>query len=80
MAAAAVEAEVARSRGAPAPPPLPDLRSMRAKLEAGGGAYATYGDFLAEGAALGAAWLYEQVGGLDRLLPIDPREGTVPVG
>ncbi len=33
-----------------------------------------------EAAALGAAWLYEQVGGLDRLLPIDPREGTVPVG
>jgi hypothetical protein len=27
---------------------------------------------------MGAAWLFEQLTGLDRLLPIDPREGTVP--
>jgi amidase len=32
----------------------------------------------AEARALGAAWLFEQLTGLDRLLPIDPREGTVP--
>ena len=31
-----------------------------------------------EAAALGAAWLLEQATGLDRLLPIDPRPGTVP--
>ncbi len=28
--------------------------------------------------ALGGAWLFEQLSGLDKLLPIDPREGTVP--
>jgi amidase len=31
-----------------------------------------------EARALGAARLFEQLTGLDRLLPIDPREGTVP--
>jgi amidase len=31
-----------------------------------------------EARAMGAAWLFEQLTGLDRLLPIDPREGTVP--
>lgn len=31
-----------------------------------------------EAALLQAAWLYEQVMGLDQLLPIDPRPGTVP--
>ena len=31
-----------------------------------------------EGLALHAAYLFEQVSGLDRLLPIDPRPGTVP--
>ena len=32
----------------------------------------------AEAQALSTAWLFEQLTGLDRLLPIDPREGTVP--
>ena len=31
-----------------------------------------------EARALGAAWLFEQLTGLDRLLPIDPRSGSVP--
>jgi amidase len=31
-----------------------------------------------EARAMGAAWLFEQLTGLDRLLPIDPRAGTVP--
>jgi len=31
-----------------------------------------------EARALAAAALFEQLSGLDRLLPIDPREGTVP--
>ena len=31
-----------------------------------------------EATALGAAWLFEQLTGLDKLLPIDPRAGTVP--
>jgi amidase len=31
-----------------------------------------------EARALGAATLFEQLAGLDKLLPIDPREGTVP--
>lgn len=31
-----------------------------------------------EATALGAAWLFEQLTGLDKLLPIDPRPGTVP--
>jgi amidase len=31
-----------------------------------------------EARAMGAAWLFEQLTGLDRLLPIDPREGAVP--
>jgi amidase len=33
-----------------------------------------------EATALGAAALLEQVLGLDRLLPIDPRVGVVPAG
>ena len=33
-----------------------------------------------EATALGAAWLFEQLTGLDKLLPIDPRPGTVPPG
>jgi amidase len=33
-----------------------------------------------EATALGAAWLFEQLSGLDKLLPIDPRPGTVPPG
>jgi amidase len=33
-----------------------------------------------EAAVLAAAALFEQVTGLDRLLPIDPRPGTVPPG
>jgi amidase len=33
-----------------------------------------------EAAVLGAAWLFEQLTGLDELLPIDPRLGTVPPG
>jgi amidase len=33
-----------------------------------------------EAKALGAAWLFEQLTGLDKLLPIDPRPGTVPPG
>jgi amidase len=33
-----------------------------------------------EAAALGAARLFEQLTGLDKLLPIDPRPGTVPPG
>ena len=33
-----------------------------------------------EAMALGAAWLFEQLTGLDKLLPIDPRPGTVPPG
>ncbi len=32
-----------------------------------------------EARALAAAALFEQLTGLDKLLPIDPREGTVPV-
>jgi amidase len=31
-----------------------------------------------EAAVLGAAWHFEQLTGLDKLLPIDPRAGTVP--
>jgi amidase len=31
-----------------------------------------------EARAMGAAWVFEQLTGLDRLLPIDPRPGTVP--
>jgi amidase len=31
-----------------------------------------------EARAMGAAWLFEQLAGFDRLLPIDPRAGTVP--
>jgi hypothetical protein len=31
-----------------------------------------------EAHALAAAALFEQLSGLDKLLPIDPREGTVP--
>lgn len=31
-----------------------------------------------EATVLGAAWLFEQLNGLDKLLPIDPRPGTVP--
>jgi amidase len=31
-----------------------------------------------EAKAMGAAYLFEQLTGLDKLLPIDPREGTVP--
>ncbi len=31
-----------------------------------------------EARAMGAATLFEQLSGLDRLLPIDPREGSVP--
>jgi amidase len=31
-----------------------------------------------EAKAMGAAWLFEQLSGLDHLLPIDPRPGTVP--
>jgi amidase len=31
-----------------------------------------------EARAMGAAWLFEQLTGLDKLLPIDPRAGTVP--
>jgi len=31
-----------------------------------------------EARALGVAWLFEQLTGLGKLLPIDPREGTVP--
>jgi amidase len=33
-----------------------------------------------EATALGAAWLFEQLTGLDKLLPIDPRPGMVPPG
>jgi len=33
-----------------------------------------------EAIALGAAWLFEQLTGLDKLLPIDPKPGTVPPG
>jgi amidase len=33
-----------------------------------------------EAAVLGAAWLFEQLTGLDKLLPIDPKPGTVPPG
>jgi len=33
-----------------------------------------------EATVLGAAWLFEQLTGLDKLLPIDPRPGTVPPG
>ena len=33
-----------------------------------------------EARALGAAWLFEQLTGLDKLLPIDPKSGTVPPG
>ena len=33
-----------------------------------------------EAAALAAARVFEQIAGLDRLLPIDPRPGTVPPG
>lgn len=33
-----------------------------------------------EATALGAAWLFEQLTGLDKLLPIYPRPGTVPPG
>ncbi len=33
-----------------------------------------------EETALGAAWLFEQLTGLDKLLPIDPKPGTVPPG
>jgi amidase len=33
-----------------------------------------------EAKVLGAAWLFEQLTGLDKLLPIDPRPGTVPPG
>jgi amidase len=33
-----------------------------------------------EATVLGAAWLFEQLTGLDKLLPIDPRQGTVPPG
>ena len=33
-----------------------------------------------EAALLQAAWLYERVTGLDKLLPIEPRPGTVPPG
>jgi len=31
-----------------------------------------------EARAMGAAALFEQLTGLDKLLPIDPRTGTVP--
>jgi amidase len=31
-----------------------------------------------EARAMGAGWLFEQLTGLDKKLPIDPREGTVP--
>ncbi len=31
-----------------------------------------------EAHAMGAAWLFEQLAGLDKLLPIDPRAGAVP--
>jgi amidase len=33
-----------------------------------------------EATVLGAAWLFEKLTGLDKLLPIDPRPGTVPPG
>ncbi len=33
-----------------------------------------------EATVLGAAWLFERLTGLDKLLPIDPRTGTVPPG